>query len=431
MNIQRNTIFAGMCAVALSGGCDKSNSLGQEPTSGSVVDPTDDEAPQESTGEGDDGDDTGQPDVGQGEDDDILVTADIELVARIPGERFELIAERSDGGFVVAGAAEYRGTSGDEARFISMQVTAFAADGSKLWGRGVENTGWETGSLEYIALDVADDDAVFVTATDFDASANGFHLISKYEADGTLLWETTLDGHPDAVAALPGGGAVVAGHVSVEGEAEGWLATLDSEGEVLQTRQFPNNDEISATRFRAAVAPYDGGFLVGGSITQRVDARPSGWLLEVDPSLEVLSELWVHSPMPQSISSLRSSQDGTFVALSQWEILTVLFDTFVDAELAPLPHLQPLSAHTGQSYLGRRGQECGDDSGFPFPCESQVFEGVVDGLPRWQAEIEGCVTMAGYAVADDEAIVSMLCQTGPDDVPDNLATELYRITADL
>ena len=134
--------------------------------------------------------------------------------------------------------------------------------------------------------------------------------------DGSTRWERHYapgQGTGRAMAALPGGGFVIAGDVQrSEMEYQARLMRVDAGGGVIATGTFGPR---GATGFVAVVILSDGLTFAGGT------ARRKGWLLRADNDLRASWDLTIDDV--DNVNGLASLADGGFAMVATQEKLTV------------------------------------------------------------------------------------------------------------
>jgi len=92
-------------------------------------------------------------------------------------------------------------------------------------------------------------------------------LVARFDADGTLMWQRTLGGSGDEVAAslcgAHGSGVVVAGHVQARNStvSDLWLVKISATGDVVWEHTYGTDD---SERGHDVIATRDGGYIVAG-----------------------------------------------------------------------------------------------------------------------------------------------------------------------
>ncbi len=184
----------------------------------------------------------------------------------------------SSGGFVAVGASFLDGGEGFKAWILRLDD-----GGKKLWERTfgdrkndlAESVAPVPGGGFYVA-GYSYSDSHLVRDT----------WVMRLDEKGRKLWRRTFAeksmGSGNGMAALPGGGLVMAGAM---GKGEGkykkaWVLRLDDKGNLLWQRTFDEHE----SDFAEAIAPApDGGFVVAGKmVSEDPFDRPNGWIYRLD-----------------------------------------------------------------------------------------------------------------------------------------------------
>ena len=137
-------------------------------------------------------------------------------------------------------------------------------------------------------IGLADGGAIIAGSTQLSGGrSNG--LVLRVDRNGGVVWSRILGGRASdrftAVAAVPDGGAVLAGHTrsSGAGEADAWVVQLDDDGEMLWERTYggPRNDRA----YGLAVAA-DGDMVIAGHTRSTGGGEGDAWLLRLSPDGE-------------------------------------------------------------------------------------------------------------------------------------------------
>ena len=234
-------------------------------------------------------------------------------------ERGWAIAALPDGGALVAGGIMQTATFGQggtneavvtAAGAFDAVVARYARDGGLVWVRRAGGTGneqnWGAAALAdggALVTGYFQDGAVFGPgeAQETTLQATGRNaFLAKYEADGSLAWARATRGTGDQygrnVAALPDGGALVAGNfmstivfvheageettLESAGAADVFVARYDAEGHVLWAARIGGAEEEG---WPGIAALPDGGALVTGRFTESATFGPG------DPGETVLT----------------------------------------------------------------------------------------------------------------------------------------------
>ena len=133
------------------------------------------------------------------------------------------VAGLPEGGFIVAGSTSSRGVG-----MVHAWVAALDADGNRLWERAFRR-GEESWAKDVAALPGG---GFVVAGTKLSKGAAREAWVLRFDAEGNLLWDRTFGGsgtdEASSVAALPGGGLVLVGYTNSKGagEFDAWILKL-------------------------------------------------------------------------------------------------------------------------------------------------------------------------------------------------------------
>lgn len=400
-----------LCALLLCVACDPdSQSLGEEPT-------------ETASGSG-----------------DAPVSADADVVITRQGTAISHIDVRSDGATVVAGPSGYAGLFGDLVVYENDYVGVFDADGTLLWEDEQPKPVNDVGEIEEGAINgigTGPDGSVFVAHIDYADIDESSNRVTKYDADGTVLWEAGLAGRPSDVAGTDDGGALVVGLIGDEDDpnvAHGWAARLDSAGAIVSEQRW-ESDEGRGTLFEHVAISEDDAMIIGGRFgTSPASSQSDAWLLSVDDDLNVDWELRLSpSGATDRIYDLRFNDAGTLLAiagLGDLELVSVGASGELLSSEPVDPDLAPLSVYAPDSYLAVERSNCAETIGSDPGCGLAPFRGVEGGGTRWDLTIEGCNANTGLALDASESLVSVGCNFMNADGDWDFRGELHRIVID-
>jgi cysteine-rich repeat protein len=182
------------------------------------------------------------------------------------------IAVSADGNVVTVGNVDYAG----------IVITRFGQDGSTLWTRFIENSGFDLG--RGVGLD-AEENVLAVGVRDQLAyTANGW--LRKYTPNGSTEWtyvynssqyEVSPDGDNfQAVAAGPAGEVVAVGGSGDEPVMVGWIGSFSADGDVVWTDTYENPN--GPTRAEDVAIDADGNVVVVGTVPSEDDGLTLAWV---------------------------------------------------------------------------------------------------------------------------------------------------------
>jgi len=162
------------------------------------------------------------------------------------------------------------------------------ADGLRTWDRVV---GGPAADRAYAVAPLPDGGVVVAGHTRAGGVLRDDGMVVRLDASGTPVWQRVVGGFDTeqlyGIARLPDGGYLAAGHTrsAGAGESDLWLLRLDGDGRVAWQRVEggPAND-----RGRTLIALPDGGAVVAGFTASRGAGGRDAWVLRVDASGSVL-----------------------------------------------------------------------------------------------------------------------------------------------
>jgi hypothetical protein len=178
-------------------------------------------------------------------------------------DRFEGIASMPGGDIVAVGTR-----TGEDGSIDGWAVMVDGDDGGVIWQKACGGPGED----EFLDVAVLGDSILAVGSTTRNGESDLWAVL--FDGDGEVLGETTLGGgFEDAatsVAALPRGGAVLAGYTWSEGEGgcDMWLVKMDGTLDVEWTRTFGGQAQDKAY----CVAALDSTGIVAGGMTYSFDS---------------------------------------------------------------------------------------------------------------------------------------------------------------
>ncbi len=187
------------------------------------------------------------------------------------------IAMLPDGGFIVAGWTESTGAGKEDAWLLRLDCF-----GTILW----ERTCGGGEDEKAIAVAVPPGGGFIVAgSTASKGAGKGDVWVLRLDPSGRLLWERTYGGGGDDraydVPPLPGGGFLVAGRTESKGTGgnDAWLPRLDSSGNLLWERAFGGGEDDNAS---AVAALPGGGVMVAGNTESKGTGSWDAWILRLD-----------------------------------------------------------------------------------------------------------------------------------------------------
>ena len=188
------------------------------------------------------------------------------------------IVALTNGGFVAASYTDSKGAGKLDAWILRLDKT-----GELLWEKTFG--GPDNDTVASIAA-LADGGFVVAGWTEPKGTSDRDAWIFRLDRTGGLLWEKTFGGaeHENAtsIVALPDGGFVVAGFTASKGagESDVWVLRLDKTGELLWEKTFGGPDKDVAA---SIIALTDGGFVVVGPTKSKGAGSWDVWIFRLDP----------------------------------------------------------------------------------------------------------------------------------------------------
>lgn len=413
MNLKHPAILIGLSCLLTGLACDPdSKSLGDEPTGSSG-----------SAGES---------------GDDLVPTAEDELLGVLEGGSIQHIDVRADGSVVAAGVSGYQGTFGDATIFESLWVGAFAEEGGLLWERSIPVPLNELGELDahdLSGLSAGPDGSVFISLVDYSDIPVSENSVSKFSADGEPLWTTTLPSRPRSVAATGTGGAIAVGLELAEDNSNavyGWAVHLDSLGAIVATRTW-TNAEGRGTLFDSVLASDEHGFLLGGSWgTSPESSRADAWLVWVDDDLQTSAEVRLPaSGGTDRVSDLRLDADGNGLAIVDVDdrtLVTLSPEATIVSTVLIDPDLVLRSPYSSTGYLSSERANCADSLDPSAGCPGVAsYVGIEDEERQWEHTDQRCSAGTGHAIDAESSLVVLHCTTLVEEGGLEISAELHRL----
>jgi serine-aspartate repeat-containing protein C/D/E len=191
------------------------------------------------------------------------------------------IIRTSDGGYLVAGYAEYPGTRRSDGLVVKIDASA-----TEEWRR---TFGGVLDDVVYSAVEEANGDIILAGSTESFGNGEADGWVVRMNPSGREIWNRTYGGiKADAARDLirtPEGIIVFAGITTyVTGtertDTDAWLVTLNSSGETLVDMTYGGADVNASAE--SIVRTPDGGYLLAGSIGEYGTADRDAWLVKVD-----------------------------------------------------------------------------------------------------------------------------------------------------
>ncbi len=164
-----------------------------------------------------------------------------------------------DGASYIAGYTYSFGSGSSDVLLIKLE-----ADGAVAWARTLGGVAQDEANG---ILTLPDGGCVVAGMTRSVGGGGSDLLVARFDADGTLMWQRTLGGSGDEVAAslcgAHGSGVVVAGHVQARNSTVSnlWLVKISATGDVVWEHTYGTDD---SERGHDVIATRDGGYIVAG-----------------------------------------------------------------------------------------------------------------------------------------------------------------------
>ncbi len=329
-------------------------------------------------------------------------------VGVLEGGYIQYIDDRNDGSTVAAGFLGTMGLFDSGGVTEALWVGSFTPDGQLAWEMTFPSQGPDRAQL-VTGVAAAPDGSTFFSAMGSNGSA-----VSKIDPDGTLLWSATapfLDarGTARAVAAMPDGGAIVAGAHTTSGadDIHPWAVRLDDQGHVVASRTWANDDgRISL--FETVAVSDDGAILLGGSwgVSQ---FGGNAWVVAVDSNLDPISETQLPSEDGNnSVLDLRWDEDGNGIAKVEHQNWIVTFSPSAQ-ELSTLEtefRGDTWTPFSSSGHLVGIRSVCGEDDK-PGDCAVATIRALDDGATLWEHTFDDYDVMRTFPIDSSEALVAL------------------------
>ena len=187
------------------------------------------------------------------------------------------VIETSDSGYAVAG---YRYLNGDLTDFWLFKTDA---NGVMLWNK---NYGGPNQQDAWTLIETSDGGyAIIGTTESLGAGGDDFWLV-KTDANGTKEWDKTYGGTQDdiprSVVQICNGGYALAGHTKSfgAGDFDAWLVRTDADGNDLWDKTYGDANE---DRVNSLIHTRDGGYALAGTTKSFGAGDSDFWLIKLAP----------------------------------------------------------------------------------------------------------------------------------------------------
>jgi hypothetical protein len=242
-------------------------------------------------------------------------------------ERFVDVVETPDGGFVLAGTAEWSELVPGEGLLIwggsALELTRLDANGEQLWHREFTKTGarYTHGGSVRLAVD----GGYFVQGSlSYSFDDNSLWLI-RTDSKGRVLWDRVFGkrGFEDTsylhdFDLTPDGGCVIVGSYETP-TADGrsmstpWLVRTDSSGNFIWDRSYYRE----SSTLREVRARSQGGFVLVGETRSESADGAAVWLLELNDAGDIQWEGMLQRGSSDRGISLELTPDGGYTVLAE------------------------------------------------------------------------------------------------------------------
>ncbi|MCD4774465.1 MAG: T9SS type A sorting domain-containing protein [Candidatus Aegiribacteria sp.] len=189
-----------------------------------------------------------------------------------------------DGGFIITGSSE-ENTGGDG---LNVYLVRTDCNGDTLWTKTYGGSLKDEGETVVITEDQGF--AIAGYTYSYGAGDKDFYLI-RTDSSGDTLWTKTYGGSGDdlawSVAAVPGGGFIVAGRTASSGAGswDVWLVRTNADGDMLWNKTFGGGGWDSALEVQCTA---DSGFIVNGYTMSSGAGQTDYYMLKIDASGNLL-----------------------------------------------------------------------------------------------------------------------------------------------
>lgn len=230
------------------------------------------------------------------------------------------IQQTSDGGFIVgAFSTSSDNDVGGNNGMRDFWIVKLNINGNLIWETNLGGTSDDI--LESITLT---NDGGYVAAgfTLSYGSGKADAWIIKLDADGDLVWNTSLGGSQNDITAsieqTADQGYIVAGYTTtMENKRDLWVVKLDSSGNLSWEKTFGGSDDEEAVSIQETT---DGGYIIAGyskSLDGDVEnnkGSADAWIIKLDVSGNLLWQESLGGSGLDAISEIMQTADGGYIA---------------------------------------------------------------------------------------------------------------------
>ena len=318
----------------------------------------------------------------------------------------------ADGSIYVAGQSGYTYEGGDGGSYASAWVGKFDATGTLVWNA-------EPGpGIGYVAA--TSDGAVFTT-TDVD----GVGEVSRYDADGEVMWTVPREHRADAIAVGPDDRIVLGGYRTIEPVGiDVWAAGLDGDGTQAWEVFFGDVEEGNSAVQALTFTP-DGDVVLAGRIgIAPASSQSKAWIAKLSGDGATRWDQTISAGEATDwITGVDAAADGTIHAVV-WAGASRTVRAFDGAgvelwsfEAEPVGGITGVAVATDGSFVLTDGEQlpfedpeaCEAPWG-PCPSGLRVARHDADRSVRWFDAREDCnLGVAADVLPDDRVIVVGAC----------------------
>ena len=335
------------------------------------------------------------------------------LLERLEGVLVTDIVVASDGSIAAAGLSEPKPIAEGVFSYRELWVGTFTPGGALRWSETRPRAD-EMAAAEPTGVSVGEDGAVFVSFVDWLDPAAGSR-ISKYDAQGVLLWDTPVGNRPYDVAALGSGGAVTVGvtlSTDVSNAVQGWVQLIDPDGGLAGAGAWVNAEGRNSVLNAVVVSPGDELILAGGWNVSPVSSESEPWMVWTGTDLLPTADVRLPSSgEADRLIEAKGLEDGRVLVGgprgSGGQLLGVSSDGSVSSESAIPEGWRILELISPTASLATRVIPCGE--GAPICPIDDTLAAWDDGVQLWEKTFEGCFVEDAASLGGEDAVVAVRC----------------------
>lgn len=336
------------------------------------------------------------------------------LLERLEGVVVTDIVVASDGSIAAAGLSDPYAIAEGVFSYRELWAGTFAPGGALRWS-ATRPRAYELSAVQPTGVSAGADGAVFVSFADYRDREGAASRVSKYDAEGVLLWDTVVGNRPYDVAALGSGGAVTVGAMlstDASNAVQGWVQVIDPEGGLAGDGVWVNAEGRNSVLNAAVVLPGDELILAGEWGVSPLSSESEPWM--VWTGTDLLPTADVRFPSSGDADRLIEAQgleDGGVLVGgprgSGGQLLAVSPDGSVSSEELMPEGWRLVQLLSPTAFLATRVVPCGD--GAPICPIDDTLAAWDDGVQLWEKTFEGCFVEDAASLGGEDAVVAVRC----------------------